>query len=881
MKHKPPAFARKILRWFVNAEFVEEIEGDLDELFHERLTVQSVFSAKLQYIRDVLHAIRPYQPKRKSTLVGHEIFNWIFLRLALRNLAKRKGYSVINILGLTAGLASFFLIVEYVAFERSYDSFHESSDKIYRVAFNWGETDYKGDNSSIYASSVPAMGPALKDAMPEIKDFTRFVPVLTVKPYCVFTYYENNKVKYAGNADHGFYADSSFLKIFSFPILQGNSDPLSQPRSVAITKSFAQKVFGDLTHDEIIGTSLQVDNQNKEDHIVTAILEDLPTNSHIQFDYLISYATINSDRLEGNLGWSQFYTYVLTHAPVTNPWIEPKLKQLLEKLYGKESRISVFLQPLEEIYLTSKLREELTATGSSQQLIFLTIIAYAILLMAWINYINMFLARALERANEIGVKKVLGSSRIHLIVQFFAESMIITSLSFVSTFLILLIIQQPFETWLEKDISSIIMDRVPVLLFVFTGVMLGSICAGLYPALILSAHNPVSVLGAKHQSSGRGIFFKNGLVYFQFAVSFVIVASTLIVNRQINFMRNADLGMEIDGCVAVRSPGDMDSTYQHRMQSYKERLLKFPHIKNVSFTTSIPGKPITTSSGVQRVVGPELDGNNIFILQVDENFLNTYNIRLIAGKNFSDNLSGVPNVLLNEAALQTLKFESPEEALGHRIHWQRKEYEVIGIFSNYNHLFLKESFEPIMLSFNPAATGFITLKIQQGHYDQAMRYAKMEMQALFPTNPFEYNFLETTYDNQYKSIQQFDWLAKYFSFLAILIACLGLFSLSFYTVQRRIKEIAVRKVFGATISDVLLLLSKNYFRTALISCSVGSFLTFYVMNEWLANFAFAIQLGPLDFLIPLMAITLIILGTISYSCIRTSFATPSKSLKHD
>ena len=351
MEHTPPTFARKILRWFVNAEFVEEIEGDLDELFHERLATQSVISANLHYIRDVIYAIRPYQPKRKSSLVGHEIFNWIFLKLALRNLAKRKGYCVINILGLTAGLVSFFLIVEYVAFERSYDSFHESADEIYRVAFDWGETDYKGNNSSIYASSVPAMGPALKEGIPEIKDFTRFVPVLTVKPYCVFTYYENNKVKYAGNADHGFYADSSFLKIFSFPILQGSSNPLSQSRSIAITKSFAQKVFGDLTNDKIIGRSIEVDNEGKKDHIVTAILEDLPTNSHIQFDYLISYSTINSDRLEGNLGWSQFYTYVLTHAPVTSARIEPKLKQLLEKLYGKESRISIFLQPLEKIIL--------------------------------------------------------------------------------------------------------------------------------------------------------------------------------------------------------------------------------------------------------------------------------------------------------------------------------------------------------------------------------------------------------------------------------------------------------------------------------------------------------------------------------------------------
>ena len=880
MSHHPPRFATKILRWFVNAEFVEEVEGDLEELFFERLSSHSAFRAKLLYVWDVLRAIRPYHPKRKSTEVGHEILNWIFLKLAFRNLAKRKAYSIINILGLSAGLVSFFLIIEYIAFERSYDSFHQHADRIYRVAFDWGETDYKGENSSIYASSVPAMGPALLNEFSEVEAFTRFVPVLTVKPYCVFSYYQNNALKYTANEDRGFYADSTFLKIFSFPIVKGHQSALDKSKSIVLTRSFAKKIFGDAPFDKILGSSIEVDANEKEDHIVTAIVEDAPSNSHIRFDYLISYSTINSHRLENNLGWSQFYTYILSRQVLSNEMMEPKFKKLLEKLYGKTSRISIFLQPMEEIYLTSKLREEIGENGSTLQLTFLTIIAYTILFMAWINYVNMFLARSMERVNEIGIKKTLGSTRTHLVVQFFTESVVITAVSFILGILLLLLIQQPFEIWLGKEVSIIFQDKIYFIVMVLLGVMCGNIITGLYPAIILASYKPVQVLGSKFIGSQKGIFFKQGLIYFQFVVSFVIVSSTFIIDRQINFMKNADLGMELSGCVALRSPGGRDSTYSERLDLYKERLLTYPFIKNVSFTSTIPGKPIITSGGVQRVIGPELEGNNIFSMQVDENFLNTYSIRLIAGRNFSNKLADLPTVILNEAAVTTLKFESPEEALNHRLHWQRKEYEVIGIFSNYNHLFLKETFEPIMLYYNPAPPGFITLKIQNGFHEQAVAVAKSEMQSLFPNNPFEYTALEMSYNHQYRSVLQFESLTKYFALLAILIACLGLFALSYYSVQRRIKEMAVRKVFGAGIVDVLMLLSKSYVKIALVSCAFGSCVTFYVMREWLKNFAFSISLGWLDFLIPLTAITFIVMITVTYNCLRTSLINPSDTLKH-
>jgi putative ABC transport system permease protein len=881
MKHQPPRLGRSLLRWVVNAEFVEEVEGDLEELFLDRVNRLGAFRASLFYCLDVLHAIRPYHVKRKRTSLGHEILNWIFFRLALRNLSKRKFYTLINIFGLNIGVVSFLLILEYVAFERSYDSFHTNADRIYRVAFNWGEIDYNGANSSVYASSVPGMGPALANEISGVKDYTRFVPVLTVKSYCIFSYHHDGKLKFSANADHGFYADSSFLKIFSFPVLTGSKDPLTKPQSIVLTKSYAQTIFGNTPDDKIIGSIIEVDAQGKEQHIVTAILHDVPSNSHVQFDYLISYSTINSGRLEGNLGWSQFYTYILSDRILSNTTIEPEFEKLIGRLYGKETRISIFLQPLREIYLTSNLREEVGETGSQQQLAFLTIIGYAILLMAWINYINMFLAKSMERVNEIGVKKVLGSTRFHLIVQFFTESLIINCISMTLSILVLVLLQPAFEGWLGKNTSLVFTGTVQIVIVYLGGVIFGSIATGLYPALVLSSYRPIQSLGQKFSTSLERFFFKKGLVYFQFIISFIIVSSTFIIDRQINFMKEADLGMALNGRVAVRSPGAVDPDYRQKIQIYKDRLLRYPFIQNVSSSSSVPGQSISTSGGVQRVIGPELDGNNVFNIQVDDAFLDTYGIRLIAGNNFSKRTAGVPTVIINEAAVKTLMFESPQEALNHRIHWQRKEYFVTGVFANYNHLFLKQTFEPTMLSFNESPPGFVTLKIEDGNYRQAVDAAKREMEALFPGTPFEFHFLESSYNRQYHGVQQFELLAAYFALVAIIIAGLGLFSLSYYTVHRRIKEVAVRKVFGARVFDVLVLLSRQYFVIAIVSSLVGTVISFYVMNGWLQNFAFAITLNAFDFVVPSIGITTFVLVAVTYNCLKTALASPSHSIKQN
>jgi len=806
----------------------------------------------------------------------------MFLKLAFRNLLKRKGYTLINIIGLAIGLVSFMLIMEYVMFERSYDNFHTKGNRIYRVGFDWGEIDYQGVNSSRYATNVPGMGPVLVGDIPEIETYTRFFLVLIMKPFSVLTYRDGDVIRYTGNADQGYYADHNFLNVFTFPIVSGDKDPLAKPNTIVLTESFARKIFGDTPHNQIIGQTIEVDNRNSSEYVVTAIVKDIPGNSHLRFDYLLSWATLNNPPLENNIWWSQFYTYILLKEDADVKRVEAALASTTRKLYGEKSHISIFLQPLPEIYLHSELREEASPPGSEQQLMFLTIIAYAILAMAWINYINMFMARSMERANEVGVKKALGSGQRTLVIQFFTESLLINFVGFAISIMVLLLVQGGFERWLSKDVSSVITGQSWKIGILLIAVLAGSALTGFYPALVLSSYKPIEIIGSKLRGSKSGAVFQKGLVYFQFVISFIVVACTLIVGKQIAFMQDQDIGVTLEECLAVRSPGNVDTLYVNQVKMFKDKMAQYPFVKSVSFTSSIPGKKIATSAGMKRFQGVELDGNNVFKLEVDDNFIKTYNARIIAGRDFSEKLAHESEkVIINEAALSTLKFNSPEEAVNQKVFWGGVQFEIVGVIANYNHFSLQESFEPIMLSYNPAPFGYYTMKIQSSFDQQAIDKARQEMALVFPDNPFDYQHLTSTYASQYKKVEQFDSLTKYFALTSIVISGLGLFALSAYSMQNKTKEVAVRKVYGAEFRDVVVLLSRPYIIMTLLSSGIGSALSIYIMQRWLSNFAFSVELQVLDFVMPLMFILVIVLATLSYNCVKIAITNPSKSLKYE
>jgi putative ABC transport system permease protein len=879
MKHTPPAGIKKILRWFVNVDFIEEIEGDLDELFQQRVVTHGVWHARWHYVLEALQTCRPYTMKKKPH-VAHEIMNLVFLKLAWRNLARRKGYALLNIAGLAVGLVSFLLIMQYIVFEQSYDSFHTRGEDIYRVAFDWGETDYTGNNSSRYAGNVPAMGATLKEELPAIEAYTRFVPVNTVKPYTTITHRVNDRIVYNANAENGFYADSAFLHIFSFPVLQGDRHPLTAPNTIALTLAFATKIFGKLSPGEILGQTFEIDNGERARYTITALLQDVPANSHIRFDYLISLATIQSARFDENKYWSQFYTYVRSAPHAGSSLLTADTKPLLHKLYGDDHHISIFFQPLREIHLHSRLREELNAGITAQHLLFLTVIAYAIIAMAWVNYVNMFLSGSLERANEIGIKKILGSTRAHLVVQFLAESIVIHLVSITGSVLMLLLIHPSLEAWLGLDLPLPFVEDMRYAWIAGLSIVAGCAVTGLYPALVVSAQ-PIQALGARLVRSAKGAGMKAGLVYFQFVVAFVVVSSAVIVARQVRFMKNADLGIALDNRIVVRSPGTTDSAYTGNAQAYKERLQAYPFIRAVSFTTAVPGMKLNESGYVRRIEGPSIDDNNVFKLQADQDFFRTYDVQLLAGRPFSDKFATETQaVIINEATLSILKFATPAEALHQRIRWRREEYEIVGVCANYNHQYLQAIVEPLVLCYNPTPGGFVTLQVKPGHDAAAIESAKRELSSLFPDAPFEYDFIKTSYDRQYAVIDRFETVVQGFAAIAVIIACAGLFALAAHHVQYRVREIAVRKVFGARTTQVITWLTARYIRIVLISAALGSVITFYTMRAWLENFAFAITPGVADFAGSLLALLGITLVAVAYPCVRASWKNPARTLAH-
>jgi putative ABC transport system permease protein len=353
------------------------------------------------------------------------------LKLSLLALIKKPTYTFINIVGLVIGTVSFFLILEYTIFEKSYDSFHSNSNEIFRVGFNWGEIDHLGDNSSIYASNVPAMGPALVEEIPDILSFTRLYDVKIASSQSVITYYNKGEVKYTGNEENGAYTDSNFFQLFTFPIVSGIENPLSKPNSIVLSEKLALKIFGEIDYDQIVGSMLQYDNRTSENYLVTGIMKNMPINSHLQFDFLVSYSTIKSNGPHTSWYWSQFHTYVKCVENTSNEKLKEKFASLIDRKYGVESKISIFLQPLDEIYLTSNLRSEIGPIGSSMQVSILLGVAFLILLSAWINYFNLFSSRSSERANEVGIKKVMGAEKRRIIFQFLMESFVINFFSII------------------------------------------------------------------------------------------------------------------------------------------------------------------------------------------------------------------------------------------------------------------------------------------------------------------------------------------------------------------------------------------------------------------------------------------------------------------
>ncbi|MBT1690426.1 ABC transporter permease [Dawidia soli] len=802
-----------------------------------------------------------------------------YLITAFRNFLRHRSFTFLNVTGLTLGMIASLLILQYVKYERSYDTFHSRANDIYRIQYNQWQN---GKLRFECAAAVPAVGPALKNNFPEVKSFTRLFPVSGV-----MTYDSPERGQIAFQEEKMQIADSSVFAIFDFTLVQG--DPvhsLEGPNKVVMSQRAAKKYFA--TEDPL-GKILRMDGQEKYE--VTGIFKDVPENSHIKFDFLLSYQTLDNrshNNSQTNWGWYDFNTYVLLEPGTDVPALQAKWNNYLEHERGegwKKDNVKqeFLLKPLLGIHLYANLLQESEPDerGNGDSVYALTFIALFILVIAWINYINLATARSLDRANEVGVRKVMGAQKQQLIYQFLAESFM---LNLVATVVALAAVRAvwPFFSELSgRNIPMAFMGESDFWFLVIGLFTLGTVLSGFYPAIILSSFKPVAVLKGKIARVTHGNMLRKSLVVFQFAASVVLISVSIVVYQQLSYMRQQDLGVDIHRTLVFRAPSVTDSLHEQRTASFKTEALRVPGVTSMSGATSIPGDEIFWANSIRRLTGGSGSSISGYTVGIDHDYIPAFGLKLAAGRNFDREFTGdKKSIILNQAMTEALDFESPAAAIGQSV-IQGDTFQIVGVLEDFHQMSLKEAVTPLVFRFTPEYARFYAFKVDEANYRNVLAALEKPWKEIFPGNPLEYFFLDEYFNRQYESDRLFSQTFTLFTALAIFIACLGLFGLASFMTLQRTKEIGVRKVLGSSVADVVILLSRGFVQLVLIANLLAWPLAWYIMDQWLAGFPYHISINPLLFVAAGGAVVLIAFLSVSLQTIRAARANPAKTLKYE
>jgi len=807
-----------------------------------------------------------------------------YLKIALRNLFKRKGYTILNIAGLAIGITCCLLIFQYVAFERSYDNFEKDTDQIVRLRL---DSYQQGKLAWQSATSYPAFGPTLKKDFPEVEDFCRLIDANLLL--------SNDERNIKFNEEKGYYADPSFLSMFNIQLLKGNpKTALDAPDKILLSERTAKKYFG---NEDPLGKRLtDRDPDYTRTFEVTGVFKEFPSNSHLAINHLVSYSTLGSilrfsgdttNATETSFGWYDFYTYLKLKHGTDLKKLESKFPAFCDKYINNNEwnktnnvRAAIYIIPLRDIHLYSNYNQEAEVNGNGQSVSFLFLIGFFIIGIAWINFINLATARSMERAKEVGVRKVLGALRSNLIRQFLIESFLLNMVAFFLALACVYLLTPWFNQFTGRVVQtsfSLPADYWPGFIGMFLS---GSFLSGIYPAFVLSGYQPVTVLKGLFKSSSSGLLLRKGLIITQFATSVVLIAGTIIVYQQVNYMRKQNLGVNINQTLVLRGAESItDSVYQNVYQPFKTELLKIPGIKNVAASTSVMGKEIYWTNGSHKL-GPNNKSVTLYNIGVDYDFLTSFDLKLIAGRNFSkDFKTDEKAVLLNEKAAQLLGFTDYNKAVTESLVSRGDTVKLLGIVANYHHQGLQKAIDPMIFRLVPNSRDAYSVKIESQNMAATIASVQKIWNKYFPADPFNYFFLDDYFNKQYNADQLFGKVFGLFAFLAILIACFGLLGLSAYNVLQRTKEIGIRKILGASTQNLLFLLSKDFLLLVLFAFIIATPVAWWVMHNWLRSFAYRINIYWWVFAVAGLASLLIALMTISFQAIRAALANPVKSLR--
>jgi len=799
-----------------------------------------------------------------------------YLKIALRTIIKHKGISFINIVGLAIGISCSVLILLFVTNELSYDKFHKKADRIYRLAVRASIGDTKIHQT--YSSSQTFR--MLLEDFPEIETGVKFLnlgstPVMPDEK----TFYESKF----------FAVDSTFYDVFSIPLIHGNPETvLKDPNTMVLSKNTSLKYFGDIN---VVGKVIKVDFSSYGGIVafkITGVSENVPDNSHFHYDILVSSASFPT--FINNTGWSanNFITYLLLQEGTSQKWFDEKLKEFTRKHMGGErfdkwvaqgNYWEYFLQPITEIHLNSDLNGEFEANGNKTYVYIFFVISIVILLIACINFMNLSTAKSSLRAKEVGLRKVVGSSRNKLIHQFLSEAVLLSFISLTLGIIIVECLLPVYRNLIGRQLDIHYFDNFIVIPSLLALGLIVGIISGSYPAFFLSSFKPISVLRGNTGSSRGSSLLRNILVIFQFAISIFLITGTLIIYQQLKLFQNIKLGFNKEQILVVRNPGALGNN----VTPFKEVLCNYRNVIDVSGSNTLPGRSFSNigfgAEGVEKSF-------TLNLCVCDYDFLNTLKLEMAQGRFFSREFSTDSHAaILNEKAVKLLGWENP---IGKKINnWSRNRgnFTVVGVIKDYHYESLHQEIRPQALflsgGYYQNIESFISVRLNTENISETVKYVGSTWNDFAPEKPFEYSFLDEDYDNLYINEKQTRKLFTIFSFFAIFIACLGLFGLASFSADQRTKEIGIRKVLGASVPRIVNILNKNFIKWVLVANLIAWPAAWFMMNSWLQNFAYRIKLSWWMFILAAVLALLIALITVSFQTVKAALKNPIDSLRYE
>lgn len=868
-----PAIAAWFLKKILPKKDSYFLLGDFEEIYKKKYEEKGPFFARAWYWGQLFRNAPGFL---FNSIYWSIIMFKNYLKIAFRNILKNKGYSFINIGGLAIAMACCIIILSYLYSEFSYDRFHKNADRIHRLCLNLNI-----GGRSILTPQCPApAGAAIKQEFPEVLDTVRLFkfPALPVK--------------YGDKQDHEdniLCADNSIFDVFTFPLIKGNAETsLLTPFSLVITGDIARKYFGS---EDPIGKTLKIGD--KAIFTVTGVIQKVPKNSHFTFDMLVSFETLKVYFGKEIDSWTvfRFYTYILTRDMYDRKELEPKFSTAITKHMNNDAKIKaagisgdVFLQPLTGIHLHSHLSNELSANGSIGQVIIFSTIAFFVLIIACINYMNLAAARSLNRAKEIGMRKVLGAHRIRLIKQFIGESLLNCFIALSAALLLAEFIAPLFRPLYSNELG---IRAIPIHWFLIglTGlIVVVGILSGMYPAFFLSKFKPVTVLKNRPGDGTAKSGFRKALVVVQFTVSIALIIGTGIILNQLRYMKASRLGFDKKHVIVLSVPDEKSAGI------LKEEIKSFNKIISIAAASEAPGdyhpfQPVLPQGF------PENRKEFVKELNVDHDYIPTLGMQLAAGRNFSQNRSIdiKESVIINETAAKQFGWDmapgKENSAVGKTIRILKDSpvttRTVIGVVKDFHIESLHNIIEPLYITCKSGKMKRLLIKISPGKIISTINFIKQKWHKVAPGQPFRYSFLDESFDRNYRAEKRLSTIISYFTFFAIFVACLGLFGMTSFTVERRTKEIGIRKVFGADTINIVKILNKEFLKLIVIANLLAWPISYFIMNKWLQDFAYRVDIGAGTFLLSGLLALLIALATISVQTLKAAAANPVESLRYE